>query len=69
MKKVVLKVKGMVCTGCENRVTNTLMNIKGVAKVKADYKKKLVTISLKEDIAENILEDAIQNLEYEIVKD
>ena len=69
MKKVVLKVKGMVCTGCENRVTNTLMNIKGVTKVKADYKKKLVTISLKEDIAENILEDAIQNLGYEIVKD
>ena len=59
----------MVCTGCENRVTNTLMNIKGVTKVKADYKKKLVTISLKEDIAENILEDAIQNLGYEIVKD
>ena len=45
MEKINLKVNGMVCTGCENRVKNALMNIEGVKKVSADHKKNLVTIT------------------------
>ena len=69
MKKIILKVNGMVCNGCENRVENTLKNIEQVAKVKANHKKNLVTITLKEEIDTDILEKAIENLGYEIIKE
>ena len=62
MKKINLKVNGMVCSGCENRVKNTLMSIDGVAKVHADHKKSLVTITLKEEIDKNILEKSVENI-------
>ncbi len=69
MEKINLKVNGMVCTGCENRVKNALMNIEGVKKVSADHKKNLVTITLKEQIEQNLIEKGIENLGYEIVKE
>lgn len=69
MEKINLKVNGMVCTGCENRVKNALMNIEGVKKVSADHKKNLVTITLKEQIEQNLIEKEIENLGYEIVKE
>ena len=69
MNKINLKVNGMVCNGCENRVKNALMNIEGVSKVKASYKKSLVTISAKDEIDVKDIEDVIKNLGYEIVKE
>ena len=30
MKEIVLKVNGMMCGGCENRVKNVVQNIDGV---------------------------------------
>ena len=69
MNKINLKVNGMVCNGCENRVKNALMNIEGVSKVKASYKKSLVTISAKDEIDVKDIENVIKNLGYEIVKE
>ncbi len=47
MEKIILKVNGMVCNGCENRVENAFMNIDGVVKVNANHKKSIVTVTLK----------------------
>lgn len=69
MNKIILKVNGMVCSGCENRVESTLKNIDGVSKVKASHKKGTVTIILKKDQEKSIFEKAIENLGYEIVKE
>ncbi len=69
MQKLVLKVNGMVCSGCENRVKNALMNIDGVIKVNASSKKNLVTISLKKEVDKNLVEETITNLGYEIIKE
>ncbi len=69
MNKLNLKVNGMVCNGCENRVKNALMNIEGVSKVKASYKKSLVTISAKDEIDVKDIENVIKDLGYEIVKE
>ncbi len=69
MNKINLKVNGMVCNGCENRVKNALMNIEGVSKVKASYKKSLVTISAKDEVDVKDIENVIKNLGYEIVKE
>ncbi len=69
MKKIDLKVNGMVCSGCENRVKNALMNIEGVTKVNANHKKCLVTITAKDEIDKNNIEKVIENLGYEIIKE
>ena len=69
MKKIILNVKGMVCNGCEKRVENALMNIEGVTKVNADYKKSRVTITTKEEIEKKNFEKAIEDLGYEIIKE
>ncbi len=69
MKKVNLKINGMVCNGCENRVKKAIMNIDGVSKVNASHKKGTVTITLKKEIEEEILVKTIENLGYEIIKE
>ncbi len=69
MKKINLKVNGMVCNGCENRIENALMAIEGVKKVKATHQKGLVTITLKKEINKTLLEEAIENLGFEIIKE
>lgn len=44
MKELVIKVEGMMCEGCENRIKNSLKNIEGIEKVIANYKEGTVTI-------------------------
>lgn len=69
MKELNLKVNGMVCNGCENRIQNALKNIGGVEQVIANYATGIVTITLKEEIAESLLEKTIENIGFEIVKE
>lgn len=66
MKEIILKVDGMMCNGCENRVQNALKTIKGVKDVKASHEEKKVQITLKQDIDEQILKDKIVDLGYEV---
>lgn len=67
MKKIELKVEGMSCIGCENRIQNALNDIKGVENVDADHVKKTVKITLTEDVKEDILKETIENLDFEVV--
>ena len=46
MKELEIKVKGMVCEGCENRVKNALSTIDGVDNVEANHKTGIVTVKL-----------------------
>ena len=39
MRKNTFKIKGMFCTGCENRIQNRLKTIDGIKTVKADWNK------------------------------
>lgn len=66
MKKLDLKVKGMVCSGCENRVKNALKNIEGVTKVNANHKTGLVTVNYKDETDTNLFTQVISDLGYEI---
>ena len=66
MKEVNLKVKGMMCSGCENRVKNALKNIENVEEVYADHNKNSVKIILKQDISIDILKDTIEDIGYEV---
>ncbi len=68
MNKIDLKVVGMVCNGCETRVTKALKNIKGVKKVKASFKKELVQVTCEDNI-EDLIIKTIEDLGYEVKKE
>ena len=69
MRETMINVKGMVCGGCENRIKNALEEIKGVEKVEADYKTGIVKILANENIERKAMEDTIEDIGFEVVKE
>ena len=68
MKETTLKVKGMVCGGCENRVKNALGEIEGVENVEASFETGIVKVTLKDDVKTDILEETIEDIGFEVEK-
>ena len=66
MKEINLRVKGMMCNGCENRVKNVLKAIEGVKEVTADYNTGKVYILCSENISLDIFIDTIEDIGYEV---
>ena len=64
-----IKVKGMVCNGCENRIKNALSQIEGIKKVQANHNKELVTIKANEDIDINLIYKKITDLGFQVVNE
>ena len=69
MKETIIKVKGMVCTGCENRVKNALNSIERVEQVEASYKTGLVKVLASENIERKVMEDTIIDIGFEVEKE
>ncbi len=69
MGTLIIKVKGMVCNGCENRIQNVLKRVDGVNEVLADYKQELVTIKTSLEIDKNVIYEKIQDLGFEVEED
>ncbi len=69
MRETIINVKGMVCGGCENRIKNALEEIKGVEKVEANYKTGIVKILANENIDRKAMEDTIEDIGFEVVKE
>ncbi len=69
MKETKIKVEGMVCEGCENRVKNALRSIDGVEKVEASFQKGEVTIFTQKEISKAVLEEKIEDIGFEVVKE
>ncbi len=68
MDKIKIKIKGMMCEGCENRVQNALKEIKGVENVEADHKTGMVMITGK-NIEYKEIKETLEDLEYEILEE
>ena len=66
MKNIVIKVTGMHCSGCENRIKNVLSDIEGVEEVKANYKDGIATINANESIDVSILNEKIKDLGFDV---
>lgn len=66
MKELVIKVEGMMCSGCENRVQNALKTVDGVEKVVANHVDGTVTVTLNKDIDEKVIKDKIDDIGYSI---
>ena len=50
MKELKIKIEGMVCGGCENRVKTALSEISGVDSVGANHNTGMVIIKSKEQL-------------------
>ena len=69
MKELKIKIKGMVCGGCENRVKTALSEISGVESVDANHKTGIVTIKLEKNLESAQIKEKITDLGYEIVEE
>lgn len=69
MKETIIKVEGMVCNGCENRVKNALKNIEGVENVIADHTTGTVTVTSKNEVEESIMKEKIEDIGFEVKED
>ncbi len=68
MEKVIVKVKGMSCTGCENRIKNALSDIEGIKKVDANHKTGEVKCTLTKEVPMCIMKDKINELGFEVIE-
>ncbi len=69
MKETIIKVQGMVCSGCENRVQNALKNIDGIENVVADHVAGTVTITSNGEVSENVMKEKIEDIGFEVKED
>ncbi len=68
MKEINIKVSGMVCGGCENRVRNAISTIEGVESVTADHNTGKVVVSAKDEVKESEIEEKVEDIGFEVVK-
>ena len=69
MKEIKLKVKGMHCEGCENRIKNSLSTIDGISEVIASYSNGTVIIKTNKNVELNQIKEIIDDLGFEIEED
>ena len=71
-KKIEIRISGMSCTGCENRVENILKNIENVESVNANYNTGIVEIetnNIKDlDLDIDMIKETLEDLGYDILE-
>ena len=67
MNEIKLKIKGMMCSGCENRVKNALESIPEVEKVTADYLTGIINICCKDTVDKKVIKEVIEDIGFEII--
>lgn len=65
MEKYQFTVKGMSCTGCEERVSNAAKRVEGVLRVDADHETGNVKVTADED-SEDDIRQAIHDAGYDV---
>ena len=64
------KVKGMFCTGCENRIQNRLKMVNGIKNVKASFEKQEIYIEYDESkVTDEVIKENVDDLDYELIID
>lgn len=69
MKETIIKVDGMVCNGCENRVQNALKTIEGIENVVANYISGTVTITSKSEVTISTMKEKIEDIGFKVKED
>ena len=65
--EIIINVKGMMCSGCENRIKNALNMVDGVERVEANHEDGTVKVVTKEIVEKELLEEKIEDLGFEIL--
>lgn len=60
MKQIELKIDGIKCEGCVNRIKKVLSSIKGIDSYEISLEEKKLVLSVKK---EKVLEEVIQKIE------
>lgn len=68
MKELKLKVEGMVCEGCGNRVKSAISLMDGVENVDANHNTGIVTVNVKEDLDIAKIKEKIEDLGYDVIE-
>lgn len=66
MMKKVMQINGMSCEHCKARVEKALNAIEGV-EAKVDLKQKNATVTLKAEVSDEVLKNAVSEAGYEVV--
>lgn len=68
--KIEIKISGMSCTGCENRVENVLKNVENVESVNANYNTGIVEIETNniKDLDIDMIKETLEDLGYDILE-
>lgn len=68
--KIEIRISGMSCTGCENRVENVLKNIENVESVNANYNTGIVEIGTNniKNLDINVIKETLEDLGYDILE-
>lgn len=61
-----IKVKGMICEGCEKRVENVLKEIEGIQEVIANHISGIVEIKADKEIEKEIIKEKVEDLDFEV---
>ena len=69
MKELKIKINGMVCGGCENRVKIALSEISGVESVDANHNTGMVTVKSENDLDVAQIKERITDLGFEIIEE
>lgn len=65
--KTIIKIDGMSCIHCANKVKTTLLKIDNIKKVKVDLAKKEATIISNEKLDINKIKEKIEQLDYKVI--
>lgn len=68
MSELKLNVKGMMCTGCENRIKNAIGEIKGIKSVDANHKIGQVVINSDNEVNIEEIKSAIEDIGFEVTE-
>lgn len=66
MKETIIKVEGMMCEGCENRIQNSIKNIENVEKVVANHKEGIVTVA-GENVDVDKVKERIEDIGFKVL--
>lgn len=68
METVELRVDGMTCTGCEQRLSTALRRVEGVRDVAADHATGLVSVRVGPELTDRgVLDERIEAAGFEVV--
>lgn len=62
--KTIIKVEGMSCNHCADKVTKALESLDDIKKVKVNLKNNIVTILSDKELNPKVVEDTINSLGY-----